>query len=45
LDFKLETWKIFPCVDKYFGIWLLIKHLLNFLNTWGQNLTKFISLV
>jgi len=33
------------CVHKYFGIWLLIKHLLNFLDTLGQNLDIFVSLV
>ena len=28
-NLKLITWKIFSiCFDKYFGIWLLIKHLL-----------------
>jgi len=36
---------IFICVDKYFSIWSLIEHLLNFLDTLGQNLNKFISLV
>ena len=40
-----KTWKIFLCVDKYFGIWLLIKHILNFLNILGQNLNIFVSLV
>ena len=33
------------CVDKYFGIWLLIKHLLNFLDTLSQKLNIFIMLV
>ena len=33
------------CFDKYFGIWLLIKHLLNILNTLGQNLNIVVLLV
>jgi len=33
------------CVDKNSGIWLLIKHLMNFLETLGQNLNIFVSLV
>ena len=43
---NLELEKYFPYVfDKYFGIWLLIKHLLHFLDTLGQNLNIFVSLV
>ena len=37
--------KISVCVDKYFGIWLLIKYLFNFLDTLDQNLNIFVSLV
>ena len=33
------------CVDKYFGIQLLIKHLLNFLDTLYSNLSIFVLLV
>ena len=46
LNLELRTWKIFSIyVDKYFGIWLLIKHLLNFLDILGQNLNIFVLLV
>ena len=39
LNLEFRTWKIFSiCFDKYFGIWLLIKYLLDFLDTLGQNL-------
>ena len=45
-NLELRTWKIFSIYfDKYFGIWLLIKRLLNFLDTLGQNLNIFVLLV
>ena len=31
---ELRTWKIFSiCFDKYFGIWLLIKHVLKYIRS------------
>ena len=45
LNQELKTWKIYStCVDKYFGTWLLIKYLLNFLDILGQNLNIFVLL-
>ena len=44
MDFKLKTYNseiFYIFVDKYFGTWLLIKHLLYFLDTINQNLNIF----